>query len=359
MTLQCVKANSFAGKLLSDLLDENDPIYILDVGASGGIEEHWSAFGAKLKADGFDPLLDEVARLNETAPDSVTYWGAFIDGGGRLGSSVSPHPEDVYLTAFNRTTASEYGRIKNHDYRKEVFNRGEELRYSDERFSLDEFMETNARPTPNFLKIDTDGSDFLVLQGANTILSDPKCLGVQVECQFHGRPDPQSNTFANIDILMRSNGFRLFHLEHWKYSRVEFPSHFVYEIAAQTVEGGIQWGEALYIRDPITNGQFQSFLNQNPGMLLKFLCIAVTMGQFDLAASAISGLHDEFYTDDTYPFAKVLDAMAQDQHPNTPGYKQLIDTFRADPDDLMPSRRGKAVLTQNRLTWIRNLFNGF
>jgi len=184
-----VKHDSPAGKLLRDLINEDDPMYILDVGASGGIEDHWSVFGTKLMADGFDPLINEIVRLNKEAPDNVKYWDAFIDGGSSLRTVVSPHPDDVYLTAFNRTTASEYGRIKNQDYRKEVFNRGEELRYSGNRYSLDEFIEDHARPTPNFLKIDTDGSDFLVLQGAKRTLSDLKCLGVQVECQFHGRPE--------------------------------------------------------------------------------------------------------------------------------------------------------------------------
>jgi len=271
---------------------------------------------------------------------------------------VSPNPEDVSLTAFDRTTASEYGKIKHQDYRKKVFNRGEELRYSSTRYSLDEFLLSRGKPNPNFLKVDTDGSDFLVLQGAQQVLSDLNCVGVQVECQFHGRPDPQSNTFANIDTLMRSHGFRLFHLEHWKYSRTEFPSQFVYEIAAQTIEGGIQWGEALYIRDPITNGQFQSFLNQNPALLLKFLCIAVTMGQFDLVASTISGLHSERFKDNAYSFTRTLDAMAQDQHPNMSGHKQLIDTFRADPDDLMPSRKSNETITPGGFARIRNFIRG-
>jgi len=226
----------------------------------------WSTFGTKLRADGFDPLTTEVDTLNSATPNNETYWDAFIDGGNLRRSVVSPNSEDVSLTAFERTTASEYRNIKHQDYVKDVFNRGDDLRYTSNRYSLDEFLLAHGKPNPNFSKVDTDGSDFLVLRGAQQALSNLNCLGVQVECQFHGRPDQHGNTFSNIDILLRSHGFRLFELETWRYSRMEFPSQFVYELAGQTIDGGIQWGEALYIRDPITNAQFQSF-GSAPGLV--------------------------------------------------------------------------------------------
>lgn len=337
MSLQCVKTNSEVVKFLLDFIEDTDPVYLVDVGASGGIEEHWSAFGTKLRSDGFDPLVTEVARLNSEAPEGVTYLDAFIDGGSLLRSVESPHPEDVRLTAFDRTTASEYGKIKNQDYRQEVFNRGEELRFSSKRFSLDEFIQAHKRPTPNFLKIDTDGSDFLVLQGANRILSDLECLGVQVECQFHGRPDAQGNTFANIDILMRSHGFRLFHLESWKYSRVEFPSQFVYEIPAQTVEGGIQWGEALYLRDPETNEDFRSFISRRSKIFLKFIAIAVAMGQHDLAASSIERISDDSLRQEPPMWTKCLDHLTRELYPDLSDHNGLIQKFKLNPDSFMPS----------------------
>jgi len=337
VSLQCVKTNSEAVKFLLDFIDYTDPVYLVDVGASGGIEEHWSAFGTKLRSDGFDPLVIEVARLNSEAPEGVTYLDAYIDGGSLRRSVESPHPEDVRLTAFDRTTASEYGRIKNQDYRKEVFNRGEELRFSSKRFSLDEFIQAHKRPTPNFLKIDTDGSDFSVLQGATQILSDLNCFGVQVECQFHGRPDSQGNTFGNIDILMRSHGFRLFHLESWKYSRAEFPSPFVYEIAGQTVEGGIQWGEALYLRDPETNTHFRSYIRRRSEMVFKYLAIVVTMGQYDLAASLIMGISKNDLLEDTPLWMECLDLLTREVYPSMSGHDELIQKFKSNPDAFMPS----------------------
>lgn len=37
---------------------------LADVGASGGISKLWHVFGDALRATGFDPLIGEVARLN-------------------------------------------------------------------------------------------------------------------------------------------------------------------------------------------------------------------------------------------------------------------------------------------------------
>ena len=56
-----------------------EELMLIDVGASGGIDEFWSCFGSRLKAVGFDPLIAEVDRLNKSnKPSGVRYEAAFI-----------------------------------------------------------------------------------------------------------------------------------------------------------------------------------------------------------------------------------------------------------------------------------------
>ena len=60
-------------------LQEIKKIFLLDVGASGGIEPHWLGLGDKLTAIGFDPLVSEVKRLNETNTNpNIHYEEGFV-----------------------------------------------------------------------------------------------------------------------------------------------------------------------------------------------------------------------------------------------------------------------------------------
>src|SRR5436190_10185036 len=53
---------------------------LVDVGCAGGLEPLWRGFGNRLRAVGFDAIVDEVERLKreETAPD-IHYIAGFTD----------------------------------------------------------------------------------------------------------------------------------------------------------------------------------------------------------------------------------------------------------------------------------------
>ena len=73
--------------------------------------------------------------------------------------------------------------------------------------------------------------------------------------------------------------------------------------------------------------------------MLKFLSIAVTMGQYDLAASAVAEFPGQGSKEQTISLMKVLDLLAVEQHPNKASYRELLETFRTAPDNFMPSKR--------------------
>jgi hypothetical protein len=67
--------------VISRLVETGDinPLYVIDVGASGGIADYWSQFGPTLHAIGFDPLVNnmkKVAAAEQRA--NVRYEAAFI-----------------------------------------------------------------------------------------------------------------------------------------------------------------------------------------------------------------------------------------------------------------------------------------
>jgi hypothetical protein len=46
---------------------------------------------------------------------------------------------------------------------------------------LDDLVQWHGLPFPSHLKIDVDGGELEVLDGARAVLADPRCRGVQVE----------------------------------------------------------------------------------------------------------------------------------------------------------------------------------
>lgn len=225
---------------------------LLDVGASGGIDKIWTCFGDTLQAVGFDPLVAEVDRLNALAPANHRYMDAFV-GCSEYRRKYPPGywelPEARSNQPFQRVSSSWALSILGIDWVKEAYNQNQDVVFSDRLISLDEYCASEDLCDVDYLKIDTDGSDFEVLQGAAHLIDELGLMAVQVEAQFHGAVRADANLFSNIDLFLRNRGFSLFDLDVWRYSRAAMPRRFFLPIPAQTCRGQVLWGEALYVRD--------------------------------------------------------------------------------------------------------------
>jgi len=69
MTRRLVEARAFA----------EDPLIVVDVGARGGIEWFWKAFGDDIRTIAFEPDPEECARLQAAAEKNVTYLPVALD----------------------------------------------------------------------------------------------------------------------------------------------------------------------------------------------------------------------------------------------------------------------------------------
>jgi hypothetical protein len=220
---------------------------IVDVGASGGIAPHWSAFGGAIEAVGFDPLVTNMRKMAaaETRP-KVRYEAAFV-GCEEFDALFPPDQRQVRVDPYLRVSSVRAQELMQLDFVATHFNEGDELVWSDRHVTLDGYFGAGA--DLDFLKIDTDGSDLQVLLGADQLLRSGAFLGVMIEAQFQGWPHDYANTFANIDRLLRAKGFALYDLDHNRYTRAALPGLFEYDITAQTLSGQMLWGDALYFRD--------------------------------------------------------------------------------------------------------------
>ncbi len=319
---------------------------LLDVGASGGIEACWKAFEPKLKAVGFEPLLAETARLNkENQNEKFEYEAAFL--GCESYDELFPkelrqdHLTHKYYEPFGRCSAMEAMRLKQQNYIKEVFNKGQELKYSEEHTSIDDYIEKKSISGFDFIKTDTDGSDLQVLMGASGLLESGAVLALQVEANFHGGLHPYQNCFSNIDRFLRKHGFQLYELDVHRYSRKELPLPFACGIAAQTVQGQVEWADALYIRDlasPDYTISFPTYLI-DAEKVLKLACIFELFNLPDCAAELL--LRYKELLGKGVDLEHCLNLLTPELAGRALSYDKYLEEFRKNPEYLFPNNLAK------------------
>ena len=293
MSTQRIRYNPPLTTLLASLdCFKEEPFFLVDIGASGGIEPHWNTFIPYLRAVGFDPLVAEVERLKGlSSSPMIQYEAAFVGCKNYEEKLLDQQLNSIVSRPMKRSSSLRAMNFCNYNYIRSVYNQGEDIKYTDNFVELDNFFNEEEKDQINFLKIDTDGSDYQVLLGAETILRRGNLLGLSVEVTFHGK----DNLFSKIDLLLREYGFSLFDLDVYRYSRGDLPKPFVYSIPAQTIEGQVIWGEAVYFRDyGDKNYEEKWSLQTTKTNILKLACLYEIFGLEDCSAELLIKYRDEF-----------------------------------------------------------------
>jgi FkbM family methyltransferase len=308
------------------------PFCLVDVGASGGIDGYWEVFGDGLTAFGFDPLIKEVERM-KTAARPGRHYHAYV-----VGDKSYQVPTGVpYSQPFTRTSAVRAAEIQKCNYVTTYFDQTGSGEYATEMIELDQFFLRDHPVDVDFIKIDTDGSDYQVLRGTKELLSAGNVLGLAVESQFHGPAHEESNTFRNIDRMLTGLGFSLFDLEVYRYSRRALPKPFVYRIPAQTESGQVMWADALYLRDegkPELERGCPPALS--PHKILKLACLFEIFGLNDCAVELLLK-----YRADIGHLVDVggyLDTLTPHLHGQRLSYREYIRSFEQNPESFYPPK---------------------
>ncbi|MBC8035602.1 MAG: FkbM family methyltransferase [Rhizobiales bacterium] len=294
-----------------------------------------------MRAIGFDPLVAEIDRLNGLAPANHLFEAAFV---GSQPYRQKHDPNDWWALSarnnqpFPRTSAPWATDILQMDWTKEAYNANAEVCFSERLISLDDYCAEKSIADLDFIKIDTDGSDFEVLTGAEHILNTGRVLGVQVEAQFHGAVDREANLFSNIDTLLREKGFTLFDMDLWRYSRANLPRRFFYDIPAQTQKGQVLWGEALYLRD-FGDADYERKWQQDSWPVAKLIKLAALFDLYGLPDCALELLEKycDVLTAGNYP----VDEWTQCLVPPINGQTVTLAQYRAHCEDLVRQKRYK------------------
>lgn len=303
----------------------NDPFTLIDVGASGGIASHWDLFKEDFQAFAFEPLIAECERLNSGKQKKITYFPYFVISDDEEVRAESGN--HFASTIFQRTSAAFVYELKKYNYAKEHFNAGKELVYSDEKISLSKFITLNPLETVDFIKIDTDGYDYEVLDGARKILAEKEVLGIEIESQFHGKSHMHSNTFRNIDRVLTEEGFSLFDLDVWRYTKSALPGRFKYDIPAVTTTGQALYGDALYLRDYAA----KDTKNLTPTKIIKLACLHELYCKPDCAAELLNMYREQLPID----VDRCLDLLVKNMDAKTT-YDEYLKYFKEKTEDFYP-----------------------
>ena len=265
------------------------PVVICDVGARGGVEPQWQAFGNQAQFIGFEPDRGECDRLNHrfsqqtsqnaNAPAQQFYPVALGKRREHRQFSVcryaggsSFYPADM---TFIQRFPAEHGQQLEVTHTLEL-----------ETVSFDEFAQTECIPAIDFLKLDVEGCELDILQGAERVLQNG-VLGLSLEVMFHDAMRHQP-PFHAIDQFLQSQGFQLFDLETYRHARrtLDLPT----ESLGNTQIGQVLWGQALYLRDAVTAALSPIRKTEFNWTALRALKLAAFMELFNLSDCALEVL---------------------------------------------------------------------
>lgn len=107
--------------------------------------------------------------------------------------------------------------------------------------TLDNQFKENQINDVDLIKLDTQGSELLILKGSTGILNNP-VIGVESEIEFVDVYKDQP-LFSEVDLFLRKYGFHLMEIIRSKYWKRPIDNKFVKS------RGQIMYGDVLYLKD--------------------------------------------------------------------------------------------------------------
>jgi FkbM family methyltransferase len=253
---------------------EGQKITLFDIGSRGGVHPRWKRFGAYLRVIGFEPDQQECERLNQHAGSHPYEFQCLPYALGREVASavnfyVCKAPGCSSLYAPNTEFVGNFYFGPNMQIVKTIHVDLTTLQNVVEREGL----------TPDYIKIDTQGSELDILQGGLEVLKDAKMLEIEVEFNPQYRDQP---LFSNVDLWLRDAGFLLLGLRRTCWRRMDKNKS-----PASPLGGQLIHGDAIYYNTGILS-DLRAVL---PKDVVKFCVMLSAYKEHDFIAHLMS--HEE------------------------------------------------------------------
>ena len=262
-------------------LGDPGTVIAVDAGCRWGLPPGWEELGNALVYFGFDPDHDECTRLNALLGHSSTVREfvpiALAATAGRRKVHVTREPACSSFYPPVPGIADEFPTL-------DAVSLAHTVIVTCTR--LDMWAGQRGLPRIDVVKLDTQGSELEILEGAGTLLESISVIDTEVEFNpiYEGQP-----LFGDVDRFLREAGFvlwRLSNLVHYRRRGVgpdhTGPDHhaFDHDNVEFTRRGGqLYWGHALFVRDDVVRGRADQATQKR---VIRF---ALTTGLTDLAAT--------------------------------------------------------------------------
>ena len=209
---------------------------VLDIGARNANPGRWQAFTKKLNYLGFEPDQEECLRLNDSVKRRNSIWKeqyfpfAIGKAEEKRDFYITKEPECSSLLEPSPETLDGFSVVTKLELKEKI---------SVNTLNLSQWAEEFSIQSVDFIKLDVQGAEFEILNGAEKLLEKVLCIEVEVEFLEVYRKQP---LFSDVDKWLRSKGFVLFDIKKIYGRRSILPEGI-------ESNGQLTWGDALYFRD--------------------------------------------------------------------------------------------------------------
>ena len=254
-------------------------LVVVDVGCRWGFADAFIDDLDKFRLFGFDPDKDECTRLNlKYSSDRIKLVPLGLsDHDGRSDLYLTKEPACSSLFEPDPYVTESYPAL---DCAKRVSQSEIEL------ITLDAWAELNSIKYVDHLKIDTQGSELLVLEGAKKLLENIRTLEIEVEFNpiYKGQP-----LFSDVDVFLRQRGFVLWKLTNLVHYGLEGENNLDlgedrihYDNRSQLIRkygGQLYWADAHYV-----NNEIAQFLHTTQQQINRDITMLECLNHFDLSS---------------------------------------------------------------------------
>jgi len=320
----------------------DDPFVLIDVGCGMGIDPLWRLFEPYLQSYGIDPQVLEIERLqHEESNPRVHYHTAWVGLPDDHEFHKRRADDNRHWSAYFHPMARSSGFLAT-DRAKEAgqrslaeLNSWTEEELTTEKVMLSDFVREQGLRTVDFVKTDTDGSDLEALLSAMDVVKEAGILGFMVETSYNAQPSDTESSIANIDRLLRNQGFLLYTLSIHRFSRAALPARFVHPAPMQTTSGQVMFGDTVYLRDAGSSNYADVWDDElTPTKLLKLACLYELFQAPDNAAELL--LRHEQTLAKLIDVGAAIDLLTPRLRGRRVSYSEYIAAFDRDHSALYP-----------------------
>jgi len=255
------------------------PLTVIDIGARHGVQPRWTPLGDQVRVIAFECDEAEHARLALNGGKNVLYLATALSR--ERGEADFHIAKSAGLSSFLAPNWDVLRRFP----RPERFATVRVIRLKTE--TLDDQLAANGVNDVDFLKLDTQGTELAILEGARRVL-EREALGFEIEVEFLPLYRDQP-LFADVDAFARRKGFELVDLRptYWKRAA---------GVEGGGLQGQLVFGDALYLRAPealdmVLDAPDLESVERRRAKVARSLVVVLLYGYVDRAAALLEAAH--------------------------------------------------------------------